>query len=337
MTAVDNVLVLTLGTSWTLNDPSSSSARIDFGRWFVNLPQVVIFLNCIGSIRIATGSSTLEGDPYSNVRDRDATIEKNETEPLETSSRRNGFRQQRQQTSIPGLFIRGQRMLLSPNNTPTLLLPQLRGVFHPAYQRRIVTLDGMQFALWDTTGLDDGSQGKALKHNYDLFYVTIRRRSFKNLEGAYCCVGRRRWKIEASLISYSVPQYPSWGVWDAVAPKCVEVKTWRLHRAYETIMEFFVAVARWQDSLVPDAREATILRGSVLTTTYGGVCGHPDAQVNLGMLSARLEGLLRLERPEFMYYQNDVTSFMSELAGWLSTRPENRGCIRLSILNTFGT
>lgn len=81
------------------------------------------------------------------------------------------------------------------------------------YQRHIVVLDGMPFALWDTTGLDEGSEGrvpakqaesnlralmrgladsggihlviycirgtrltKALKHNYDLFYTAICRK-----------------------------------------------------------------------------------------------------------------------------------------------------------------
>jgi uncharacterized DUF497 family protein len=81
------------------------------------------------------------------------------------------------------------------------------------YQRHIVTLDGMQFAFWDTTGLDEGSEGtvpaklaernlreliqglahsggihlivycirgtrltKALKHNYDLFYTAVCRK-----------------------------------------------------------------------------------------------------------------------------------------------------------------
>ena len=81
------------------------------------------------------------------------------------------------------------------------------------YQRHIVTLDGMPFAFWDTTGLDEGSEGtvpakvaesnlrelmeglarsggihlviycirgtrltKALKHNYDLFYTAVCRK-----------------------------------------------------------------------------------------------------------------------------------------------------------------
>ena len=81
------------------------------------------------------------------------------------------------------------------------------------YQRHIVTLDGMPFAFWDTTGLDEGSEGtvparlaesnlreliqelahsggihlviycirgtrltKALKHNYDLFHTTVCRK-----------------------------------------------------------------------------------------------------------------------------------------------------------------
>ncbi|KAF8137281.1 P-loop containing nucleoside triphosphate hydrolase protein [Boletus edulis] len=81
------------------------------------------------------------------------------------------------------------------------------------YQRHIITLDGMLFAFWDTTGLDEGSEGtvpakvaegnlrtlmhslahsggihlviycirgtrltKALKHNYDLFYTAVCRK-----------------------------------------------------------------------------------------------------------------------------------------------------------------
>ncbi|KAF8551306.1 hypothetical protein OG21DRAFT_1487098 [Imleria badia] len=56
----------------------------------------------------------------------------------------------------------------------------------------------------------------------------------------------------------------------------VEVRTSRLHRAYEAIMELFSAVLRWQDSLVvylvPDAHEYAILRGSVLT----GIMAHVD-------------------------------------------------------------